>query len=96
MNNTTDTLPRIIHNGLSPLFLTEGLYFCTTHFRNGFSTQFGVYMRHGSPGGAFWRSCPPLKTFNTRQEANEFIDTLCNRVDAHKAFEDEYFDNNLR
>ena len=80
------------NGGLSPLVQSEGLYFCTVQRVNGWKTEFGVYMRHGSPGGRFWEvSSGPLRSFNSRDGANRFIDELAGLHNAHKAFENEVF-----
>ena len=33
--------------------------------------SFGVYLRHGTPGGAFWKSSPPLVERSTMEQARE-------------------------
>lgn len=86
MNATIERDHEIIHNGFSSLVKTPGLFFCIVCERNGYSTDFAVYMRHGSPGGQFWLSARPIRRFKDISEARKIIDEMAGLVDAHKSF----------
>lgn len=38
--------------------------------------RFGVYLKHGVAGGAFWRNSAPLVRCNTIEEARDVAETL--------------------
>jgi hypothetical protein len=45
--------------------------------RPGFGRErYGVYVSHGAPGGAFWRSDEPLVRCDTLEKAREKAETL--------------------
>jgi len=77
---------KITNNGFSPLVQTPGLFLCIVVAHDSWHTSFGVYMRHGSPGGAFWRNGGAIRSFETMGEAQELVDRLAGLRDAHKSF----------
>ena len=76
----------IICNGFSPLVQTPGLFLCIVIENWGGQPTYSVYMRHGSPGGQFWRSGEPVRREASLTEAQQWVNKLAGLCDAHKKF----------
>lgn len=77
---------KIVNNGFSNLVQTPGLFFCIVVERDPRPTQFAVYMRHGSPGGQFWRNGNPIRRCDDITEAQQLVDQLAGIQGAHEHF----------
>ena len=75
-----------IIRSFTPLVQTPGLFICIVIENWDINPSYAVYMRHGCPGGQFWRSGRPIRREKSMQEAQELVNQLAGLVDAYKHF----------